>query len=89
MKTTLDLPEHLFERAAQQAARMGVDVEELIARFVDAGLKGQSGIEAAPNERGSRSDLPVVLTSTGMKIPFLTNSEIQEILERDEIGGAR
>ena len=40
MRTSLDLPDALFEEAKAHAVQQGVTVEELLVRCIEAGLLG-------------------------------------------------
>lgn len=87
MRTTIDLPDELFRQAKAKAALDGLKLKDLIARYVEEGLKGASS-QAVPRRR-ERSELPVARAATGRVLPNLSNAEIQRILDEEEASGGR
>lgn len=81
MRTTIDLPEELFRQAKAQAALDGTTLKDLMARFVEQGLRRMSS-RTAP--RPQRSPIPVVRAATGTAIPALDNSELYRLLDEEE-----
>ncbi|MFL6198698.1 MAG: hypothetical protein ACJ76J_05960 [Thermoanaerobaculia bacterium] len=87
MRTTIDLPEELFRQAKAKAALDGLKLKDLIASYVEQGLRGTPS-QAAPSRR-KRSELPVARAATGRALPAVRNAEIQRILDEEEATGAR
>jgi hypothetical protein len=86
MRTTIDLPDELFRQVKAQAALGGLKLKDLIAHYVEQGLKGGP---PATSVRRQRSDLPVSRSATGRTLPALTNAEIHRILDEEEVLGGR
>ena len=80
MRTTLDLPDELFRQVKAKAALDGTKLKELLARYVEAGLR-QAAPSAAPSRKRSR--LPVIKAKGKWTIPNLT-PELQAKLEGEE-----
>lgn len=40
MRTTLDLPDPLFKEVKTRAVQLGVKLKELLATYIEAGLRG-------------------------------------------------
>lgn len=87
MRTTIDLPDELLRQAKAKAALDGLKLKDLIARYVEEGLRG-APLQTAPRRR-QRSELPVARAATGHVLPVLTNVEIQSILDEEEAAGGR
>lgn len=87
MRTTIDLPDELFRQAKAKAALDGLKLKDLIASYVEQGLRGTPS-QAAPRRR-ERSELPVARAATGRALPALSNAEIHRILDEEEATGAR
>lgn len=87
MRTTIDLPDELLRQAKAKAALDGMKLKDLIARFVEQGLKGTPTLNTPVRRR--RSELPVSRGTTGRRIPSLSNREIQRILDEEEIASGR
>jgi hypothetical protein len=82
LRTTIDLPDHLFRQAKAKAALDGIRLKDLITRFVELGLQG-GPVTAAPPRR--RSELPVARPATGRPLPALSNADLQRLLDDEEI----
>lgn len=80
MRTTLDLPDALFRELKTRAAQQGVKMKELLAAFIQDGLRAGKN----PRDRSSRSPLPIARRATGVQIPALSNSQIAKILDADD-----
>ena len=80
MRTTIDLPDELLRQVKAKAALDGLKLKDLIARYVEEGLRGSPSRAATP--RRQRSALPVARAATGRTLPALTNVEIQRILDQ-------
>jgi hypothetical protein len=87
MRTTIDLPDELFRQAKAKAALDGLKLKDLIARYVEQGLRGVA--PSSPSRRPRRSELPVARPVTGRSLPLLTNADIHRILDEDEAAGVR
>lgn len=85
MRTTIDLPDSLFREAKTQAVQSSVKFKDLVAQYIEAGLRGR---DAAPLRR-EYVPLPVFRRASGAAIPARSNAELFELLEREEIGSAR
>lgn len=82
MRTTIDLPDSLFREAKTRAVQHGVKFKDLVAQYIEAGLRGRSSItDTAQREV---VPLPMFRSSSGPAIPARTNAELFEILEREE-----
>jgi hypothetical protein len=82
MRTTIDLPDSLFREAKTRAVQHGVKFKDLVAQYIEAGLRGRSSItDTAQREV---VPLPMFRGSNGPAIPSRTNAELFEILEREE-----
>ena len=87
MRTTLDLPDAIFEEAKARAVQEDVSLEELVVTYIKAGLRGpqRSGRDTVlPN---SPNPLPVAWEADGTVTPALSNAELQAILDEEEVGG--
>ena len=87
MRTTVDLPDHLFRRVKARAALDGTTLKELITRFVEQGLRRAAGPPRPPERQ--RSDLPVARAATEKPLPDLTNADLYAALEEEEVADGR
>lgn len=85
MRTTIDLPDSLFREAKTHAVQSGVKFKDLVAQYIEAGLRGR---DTAPLRRED-VPLPVFRRTSGAAIPARSNAELFEILEREETSSAR
>ena len=83
MRTTLDLPDPLFRELKARAGRRGVKLKELLAVYVEAGLRMrmEETREATPP---ARSPLPIARAPDGTLTPALRNAELQGILDDED-----
>jgi hypothetical protein len=79
MRTTVDLPDHLFRAAKAEAAARGETLKELLTRA----LTNELGTAVAPRQPGRRVQLPLIKGTSGRKIN-LTNVQIEQILAEEE-----
>lgn len=86
MRTTIDLPDELFRQAKAKAAIGGMKLKDLITLYVEQGLRGAS---SASSPKRQRSELPVARKATGRTIPALTNLELQQLLDEEEVSHGR
>ncbi len=83
MRTTLDLPDPLFRELKASAARRGMKMKELLADFIENGLRnGKSTV----GQSTVRSPLPIARRATGNAIRALDNSQIAKILDAEDAG---
>jgi hypothetical protein len=80
MRTTLDLPDDLFRQVKAKAAMHGTSLKDLLARYVESGLRQSAQPTSQPPRR---SNLPVIRAKRKRVIPNLT-SELQAKLEEEE-----
>ncbi len=85
MRTTLDLPDPLFREVKSRAAQEGLKLKELIARYIEAGLRNPA--VSATAERGHSEPLPVAIPRKPGKVPgkALTNRELHALLEEEDL----
>lgn len=79
MRTTLDLPDELMKRAKIAAIKRGSSLRDLVAD----GLRRVLNEESTPKRR--RMTEPPIKLPPGHSIPVLSNREIAELFEREEI----
>lgn len=88
MRTTIDLPDHLFRKVKAQAALEGRKLKDLISEYVERGLMGDSHQEDLPSSKPTRrrSPLPAIskASATSEPIPALTNAQIEAILDAED-----
>lgn len=85
MRTTLDLPDSLFREVKSRAAKEGMKLKELIAHYIEAGLRAPAVLSTG--ERGHREPLPVAIPREPGKAPgqALTNQELHRLLEEEDL----
>jgi len=59
MRTTIDLPDPLFRAAKMRAVERGTTLKQLVAGFIEAGLRGPS--VPLPADRRQRPPLPAAI----------------------------
>lgn len=79
MRTTFDLPDDLMKRAKIAAIERGVTLRDLVAE----GLRHALG-RKKPAAR-QRLQLPAVKTPKGHRIPVLTNQQVSELFDAEDI----
>lgn len=93
MRTTLDLPDDTFRQLKAQAALRGYKLKELVAQFIESGLKSNT---AQPDQASPSSPLPAAIERTNYPIPiareadgsvtpYLRNAQLYAILEEEDI----
>lgn len=87
MRTSLDLPDALFEEAKARAVQQGVTVEEMLATCIEAGLRGPRRWAGDTVLRKNAHPLPVAWEVDGTVTPARSNAELYAILEEDDVGG--
>ncbi len=83
MRTTIDLPDELFRDLKVRAARDGLKLKDLVARFVEAGLRDYAPANGSAPRR--RSEFPIIRMASGQPLPALTNADIEDILLAEDI----
>jgi len=83
MRTTLDLPDPLFRELKARAALQGLKLKELLAVYVDAGLRERTE-ETWTGAPGVRSPLPVARAPDGTVTPALRQADHQRIHDDDD-----
>jgi hypothetical protein len=79
MRTTLDLPDELFRQVKAKAALEGASLKDLLARYVESGLRQPARPAGPPLPR---SALPTLKRRGKTIIPNLT-PELQARLEEE------
>ena len=87
MRTTIDLPDPLFREAKTRAVQNGMKFKDLVAQYIEAGLRGREPANATLHRE--QVPLPVFRKASGAAIPARSNAELFEILEREETNSAR
>ncbi len=80
MRTTLELPDDLFQRLKFRASATRQPLRQVVTEAIERGLGAATS--ARP---GGRPPLPVIVPPTGATIPALTNEELHEIELREEL----
>jgi len=84
MRTTIDLPDPLFREVKTRAVQQGMKLKDLVADYIEAGLRGNGG--PAPNvEPRQRSPIPIARGADGTVTPALTNAQLQAILDEEDL----
>jgi hypothetical protein len=84
MKVTFDLPDKTCSRLKAEAALRGVSVKELVAQYIERGLNEDSQVPAAAYPRRSYA-IPIAREVDGSVTPALRNSQLQAILEGEDL----
>ena len=87
MRTTLDLPDPLFREVKTRAVQQGVKLKDLLAAYIEAGLRGVPAQAVPPTLTGGHVPLPVAFERVpgAPPIPYRTNAELYSLLEEDDI----
>jgi hypothetical protein len=87
MRTTLDLPDPLFKEVKTRAVQQGITLKELLASFIEAGLRGSTVPQNATNPAEKRRPLPVGIPRIpdAPLHPALSNAELYAILEEEDL----
>ena len=83
VRTTLDLPDLLFEKATSRAVEQGIALKDLLTGFIEAGLQSSSKVTVPI---GKRHPLPVGIPfEPGLPLhPAMTNAELHDILDSED-----
>jgi len=82
----MDLPDPLFRELKARAARQGVKMRELLAAFIEDGLRSGRSVAANP---AARSPLPIARRATGKTIRAFDNAHIAKILDVEDAHARR
>jgi hypothetical protein len=87
MRTTLDLPDTLFKEVKTRAVQQGVKLKELLAIYIEAGLRAPQTQEKETAPRRNPHPLPVAWERVPGEplTPYRTNAELYAILEEEDI----
>jgi hypothetical protein len=85
MRTTLDLPDPLFKEVKTRAVQQGIKLKDLLATYIEAGLRNPEISRKDPAPRKNSHPLPVAWEADGTVTPHRSNAEICAILEEEEI----
>lgn len=87
MRTTLDLPDPLFKEVKTRAVQQGVKLKELLATYIEAGLRAPQTLEKNTPQLKNPYPLPVAWERVqGQPLtPCRTNAELYAILDEEDI----
>ena len=91
MRTTLDLPDSLFKEVKIRAVQQGVKLKDLLAAYIEAGLRAPQPSEKEITPCKNPHPLPVGIPRVpGTPLhPALSNAELYAILEEEDIANYR
>lgn len=86
MRTTLDLPDPLFKEVKTRAVQKGVTLKELLATYIEAGLRSPPPIEKDASQPKTHPHLPVAIPRVpGTPLhPAMTNAQLHAIIEKED-----
>ena len=86
MRTTIDLSDPLFREVKTRAVQQGMKLKDLVANYVEVGLRGTSGTTERPSPR-QRSPIPIAIPRVaGLALtPALSNAQLQAILDEEDL----
>lgn len=87
MRTTLDLPDPLFKEVKTRAVQQGLKLKELLAIYIEAGLRGPSVSKNNAAHGGKIHPLPVGIPRIpdAPLHPAMTNAKLYAILEAEDL----
>jgi hypothetical protein len=85
MRTTLDLPDPLFKAVKTRAVQQGVKLKDLLAIYIEAGLRAPLLPEKTYGGGGNPNPLPVAWAADGTVTPARTNAELFALLDEEDI----
>ncbi len=87
VKTTLDLPDPLFKEVKTRAIQEGVTLKELLATYIEAGLRGRPTLASDIDPRANTHPLPIAWERVPGEppTPSRTNAEIEAILDQEDL----
>jgi hypothetical protein len=84
MRTTIDLPDDLFRQVKAKAALSGMNLKDLITRYIEQGMREEDTTAAAQPRQ--RSPLPLIREAiTGKTISALSRTDLAEIELAEDI----
>ena len=83
MRTTIDIPDPLFRRMKAKAAMEGTSLKALVAGYIEYCLDRRTDL--SPTTKPDRSPPPLIRAATGTPLSVLSNTEIYDILEQEDI----
>ena len=87
MRTTLDLPDALFKAVKTRAVQQGLKLKELLAIYIEAGLRSQSASRDTATHAGKLHPLPVGIPrvpDTPLH-PAMADAELYAMLEAEDL----
>lgn len=86
MRTTIDLPDPLFREVKTRAVEQGMKLKDLVANYIEAGLRGKSNPAENPIPR-SRGPIPIAIARVpgSALTPALSNAQLQAILDEEDL----
>ncbi len=86
MRTTLDLPDPLFKEVKTRAVQQGLKLKELLAIYIEAGLRSPSVPKNTAAHLEKLHPLPVGIPRVpdAPLHPAMTNAELYAILEAED-----
>lgn len=88
MRTTLELPDPLFREVKARAAQTGVKLKELLARYIEAGLRAPLTQSVQPPIR--RTPPVAIKRIPGTPpVPALTNAQLNVLLDQEDMERCR
>jgi hypothetical protein len=87
MRTTLELPDPLFKEVKTRAVQQGITLKNLLANYIEAGLRAHQTPEKDTAPRKNPHPLPVAWERVAGEpiTPYRTNAELYAILEEEDI----
>ena len=87
MRTTLDLPDPLFKEVKTRAVQQGVKLKDLLAAYIEAGLRAPQTQAMANALRQNPHPLPVAWERVpGEPLsPYRANADLYAILDEEDI----
>jgi hypothetical protein len=84
MRTTLELPDPLFREVKARAAQTGVKLKELLARYIEAGLRAPFTQTVQPPIR--RTPPVAIKRIPGTPtVPALNNAQLNVLLDQEDM----
>ena len=85
MRTTVDLPDDVFQSAQKQAAQRGLGVNEFITAVVVKEVSASQKAAPSPSAVRPRSQLPTIKGKGRWKIPNLTAELEARLQDQDDL----
>lgn len=87
MRTTLDLPDPLFKEVKTRAVQEGVKLKDLLAKYIEAGLRAPQTSEpdAAPRKNPYPLPAGIPRKPNSPLHPAMSNAELNAILEEEDM----